>query len=139
MEVEEKVHGKEYIILMDMGTAGTNLISINFITYNIPRCRYNKPVDINTATKGSKSTSHEYVEIKVQFNHGLKIITRFDICPLNGRETVLGMLFLQETKAIQNPSGRTVRLQEPAEQLIKCTMKPSYTIQSAATLIQLEL
>jgi hypothetical protein len=46
---------------------------------------------------------------------------------------------LQERKAILNLSGGIVQLQEPAEQLIKYTKKQSYRLQSAATLIELEL
>src|SRR5258705_9070421 len=106
MATELKVGGKDVKVLLDTGTVGTNLMSLNWAQANrIPTIEIQKPAEIKIARKNSRATANYSAKADIEVGKGRRIECSFLLVPIRSYDIILGMPFLTKANIILDPGS----------------------------------
>ena len=116
MTARLKVGGKFAKTLLDTGTVGTNLMTLNWAQSNrIEITKMDNPIEIRMSTKNSRTMANYSAKEDVDIRNGKRISYNFLLVPAGSYDVILGMPFMikqmqpADQEKEQQPSG-TVRL-----------------------------
>jgi hypothetical protein len=97
---------KERPTLLDTGTKGANFLSTQYVQANgIHTTKFEPPIALRLATKGSKTTAKDKVTINVEIAKGTIVKVKFLIIPLNSYAAIMGMPFLLQYMVTLDPAN----------------------------------
>ena len=90
--------------LLDTGTVGTNLMSLNWVQSNgIKTTKMDSPIEIIMATKNSRTTANYSAKADVDIGNGKRISCEFLLVLVGLYDVILGMPFMIITDATLRP------------------------------------
>ena len=108
MTVRLKIGGKLAKTLLDTGTVGTNLMSLNWAQSNeIKITKMDNPIEIRMATKNSRTKANYSAKKDVDIGNGKRISCEFLLVPVGSYNVILGMPFMIKTNATLRPGNGT--------------------------------
>ena len=104
MTARLKLGGKLAKKLLNTGTVGTNLMSLNWAQSNgIKTTKMDNPIEIRMATKNSRTTANYSAKEDVDIGNGKRISFKFLLVPVGSYNVILGMPFMIKTHATLRP------------------------------------
>jgi len=136
MIVNLSVDGHTAKVLLDTGTVGTNLMSLNWAqTNSIRTTKLAEPQEIRMATKGSRATANYSAKADIDIGKGRKITEAFLLVPVGSYDIILGMPFMVRTRIILDPAEGTATFRDHGHSL-RCaathTLTPKQLVATAA-------
>ena len=130
-----KIGGKLAKTLLDTGTVGTNLMSLNWAQLNgIKTKKMNNPIEIGMATKNSKTTANYSSKEDIDIVNGKRISCKFLLVPVGSYDVILGMPFMIKTDAILRPGKGTATFGN-SQTTISCAPTEPITMAAPITII----
>src|SRR5258706_14309236 len=139
MSTQLTVGGKPAKVLLDTGTVGTNLMSLNWAQSNgIQTAKMEKPTEIKMATKNSRATANYSATSDVNIGQGRKIVCNFLLVPIGSYDIILGMPFLTRAKVVLDPAESTATFKDHGT-TIQCSLTEQTITATAATAISTQM
>ena len=136
MTARLNVGGKLAKTLLDIGTVGTNLISLNWIQSNrIKTTKIDNPIEIRMATKNSRTTANFSAKEDVDIGNGKRISGEFLLVPVGSYDVILGIPFMIKIEATLRPGNGTVTFGN-SETTISCAPTEPITMAAPITIIE---
>ena len=130
-----KIGGKLAKTLLDTGTVGTNLMSLNWAQSNgIKTKKMDNPIEIRMATNNSKTTANYSTKEDVDIRNGKRISCEFLLVPVGSYDVILGMSFMIKTDATLRP-GRGTGTFRNSQTTISCAPTEPITMAVPITII----
>ena len=108
MTARLKIGQKLAKTLLDKGTIGTNLMSLNWAQSNgIKTKKTDNPIEIRMAIKNSKTTANFSAKEDVDIGNGKQISCKFLLIPVGSYDVILAMPFIIKTDATLRPGKGT--------------------------------
>src|SRR5258706_9608750 len=134
MSTQLTVGGKPAKVLLDTGTVGTNLMSLNWAQSNgIQTAKMEKPTEIKMATKNSRATANYSATSDVSIGQGRKIVCNFLLVPIGSYDIILAMPFLTRANVVLDPAESTATFKDHGT-TIQCSHTTSQTIAATAAM-----
>ena len=109
MTARLKVGGKLAKTLLDTGTVGTNIMSLNWEKSNGIKTRMmDSSIEIRMVTKNSKTTANYSAKGGIDIGKGKRISCEFLLVPIGSYDVILGIPFMIKTDATLRPGKGTV-------------------------------
>ena len=135
MTARLKIGGKLAKILLDIGTIGTNLMSLNWTQSNgIKSMKMDNPIEIRIATKNSRTTANYSAKEDVDIGNGKRISCEFLLVPVGSYDVILGMPFMIKTDATLR-SGKGMATFGNSQTTVKCATTEPITMAAPITII----
>ena len=135
MTARLKIGGKFAKTLLDSGTVGTNLMSLNWVQANgIKTKKMDTPIEIRMATKNSKTTANYSAKEEVDIGNGKQISCEFLLVPVGSYDVILGMPFIIKTNATLRPGKGTATFRN-SKSTISCGPTKPITMATPITII----
>ena len=136
MTARLKVGGKLAKTLLDTGTVGTNLMSLNWAQSNgIKTKKMENPIKIKMATKNSKTTANYLAKEDVDIGNEKRISCKFLLVPVGSYDVILGMPFMIKTNATLRPGKGTATFGN-SHTTISCAPTEPITMAAPITIIE---
>ena len=130
-----KIGGKLAKTLLDTGTVGTNLMSLNWAQSNaIKTTKMDSPIEIRMATKNSRTTANYSAKEDVDIRNGKWISCEFLLIPVGLYDVILGMPFMIKTDVTLIPGKGTATFGN-SQTTIKCTTTEPSTMAAPIMII----
>ena len=108
MTARLKVGGKLEKTLLDTGTVGTNLMSLNWAQSNRNKTtKMDNPIKMKMVTKNSRTTANYSGKEDVDIWNGKRITCEFLLIPVGSYDVIHGMQFMIKTDATLRPGKGT--------------------------------
>ena len=103
---ELKIRGKMARTLLDTGTVGTNLMSLNRAQSNqIQTKKIEHPVEIRMATKNSRATANYSAKADIDIGNSKRVSCDCLLLPISSCDVILGMPFMVKANIILRPGS----------------------------------
>ena len=136
MTARLKVGGKLAKTLLDTGTVGTNLMSLNWAQSNgIKTTKMDSPIEIRMATKNSRTTANYSAKQDVDIGNRKRISCEFLLVPVGSYDVILGMPFMIKTDTIFRP-GKGMVTFGISQTTISCAPTEPITMAALITIIE---
>ena len=104
MTARLKVGGKLAKTLLDTGTVGNNLMSLNWAqSTGIKTTKMDNPIESRMVTKNSKTTANYSAKEDIDIRNGKRISCKFLLVLVGSYDVILGMPFMIKTDATLRP------------------------------------
>ena len=108
MTARLNIGGKLAKILLNTGTVGTNLMSLNWVqSTGIKTTKMDNPIEIRMATKSSRTTANYSAKEDVDIENVKRISCEFLLVPIGSYDVILAMPFMIKTDATLRPGKGT--------------------------------
>ena len=121
--------------LLDIGTVGTNLMSLNRAQSNrIQTKKIDNPVEIRMATKNSRAMANYSAKADIDIGNGKRISCDFLLLPISSYDVILGMPFMTKENVILRPGSGNATFGD-SNMTIKCAFLRELTATAPITII----
>ena len=135
MTARLKIGGKLAKTLLDTGTVGTNLMSLNWAQSNgIKTKKMDNPIKIRMATKHSKTTANYSAKEDVDIGNGKRVSCEFLLVPVGSYDVILGMPFMIKTEATLRQGKGTATFGN-SQTTISCAPTEPITMAAPITIV----
>ena len=136
MTARLKLGGKLAKTLLDTGTVGTNLMSLNWAQSNgIKTTKMDNPIEIRMATKNFRKTANYSAKEDVDIGKGKRISCEFLLVLVGSYDVILGMPFMIKTDATLRPGKGTATFRN-RQTTISCAPTELITMAAPITIIE---
>ena len=135
MTARLKVGGKLVKILLDTGSVGTNLMSLNWAHSNRNKTmKMDTPVEISMATKNFRTTANYSAKEDIDIGNGKRISSKFLLVPVGSYDVIHGMPFMIKTDATLRTGKGTLTFGN-SQTTISCAPTEPITMAAPITII----